>query len=72
MRTDGEAAILDLWRKVKETWWGEIIKVESCTGDSDSNGDAEQAVQKIEDELRTWKSCIDDAIKEIMGGSLRL
>ena len=38
--------------------------MESCIGDSDSNGDAEQAVRKIEDELRTWKSCIDDAIKD--------
>ena len=63
VRTDGEPAILDLWRKVKEKWTGEIIKVESMVGDHDSNGEAEQAVQKVEDDLRTWKDATDDAIK---------
>ena len=63
VRTDGEPAILDLWAKVKEQWWGEIIKVEAATGDHDANGEAEQCVQKIEDEVRTWKNALDDAIK---------
>ena len=62
VRTDGEPAILDLWKKVKEAWWGEIVKVESATGDHNSNGDAEQAVQKIEDETRTWLDATNDAI----------
>ena len=46
VRTDGEPAILDLWARVKERWSGEIVKVESATGDHDANGEAEQAVQK--------------------------
>ena len=46
VRTDGEPALLDLWAKVKENWTGEIVKVESATGDHNANGDAEQAVQK--------------------------
>ena len=62
-RTDGETAILDLWSKVKERWQGEIVKVESATGDHNSNGDAEQAVQKVEDEVRTWMDALSDAIK---------
>ena len=62
VRTDGEPAILDLWSAVKAKWTGEIVKVESAVGDHDSNGEAEQAVQKIEDEVRTWKSTLDDAI----------
>ena len=33
-------------------------------GDHDSNGEAEQAVQKIEDEVRTFKDALDDAIKD--------
>ena len=64
VRTDGEPAILDLWKKVQEAWSGEIVKVESATGDHDSNADAEQAVQKVEDEVRTWKSALDDAIQD--------
>ena len=64
VRTDGEPAILDLWCKVKERWGGEIVKVESATGDHNSNADAEQAVQKIEDETRTWKDALEDAIKD--------
>ena len=62
VRTDGEPAILDLWNKVKEKWWGEIVKVESATGDHNSNGDAEQAVQKIEDDVRTWLDATNDSI----------
>ena len=53
VRTDGEPAILNLWKKVKEQWWGEVVKVERATGDHNSNGDAEQAVQKVEAEVRT-------------------
>ena len=60
VRTDGEPAILDLWNKIKERWWGEIVKVESATGDHNSNGDAEQAVQKIEDDVRTWLDATND------------
>ena len=62
VRTDGEPAILDLWARVKQEWTGEVVKVEAATGDHDSNGEAEQAVQKVEDEVRTWKSTLDDAI----------
>ena len=51
VRTDGEPALLDLWAKVGARWSGEIVKVESATGDHNSNGEAEQAVQKVEDEL---------------------
>ena len=40
---------------------GKIIKVEAATGDHDANREAEQAVQKIEDGLRTWKDTLDDA-----------
>ena len=64
VRTDGEPAILDLWTRVKQEWAGEIVKVEAATGDHDANGEAEQAVQKIEDEVRTWKSALDDALGE--------
>ena len=53
IRTDGDPAILDLWRKVKEVWSDDIVKVEAATGDHDANGDAEQAVQQVEDEMRT-------------------
>ena len=63
VRTDGEPAILDLWAKVQQQWGGEIAKVESAAGDHDSNGDAEQAVQKVEDEVRTWLDATNDAIK---------
>ena len=63
VRTDGEPALLDLWAKVKEKWTGEIVKVESATGDHNANGDAEQAVQKAEDEVRVWKDMPDDVIK---------
>merc|ERR1712026_68042 len=62
VRTDGEPAILDLWRKVKEQRWGEVVKVESDTGDHNSNGDAEKALQKVEDEVRTWLDATDDAL----------
>ena len=64
VRTDGEPALLNLWQKVKEQWWGEVVKVESATGDHNSNGDAEQAVQKCEDEVRTWLDATNDAIKD--------
>ena len=64
VRTDGEPAIVDLWKKIKEQWWGEIVKVESMAGDHDSNGDAEQAVQKVEDEVRTWLDATNDSIKD--------
>ena len=47
----------------KEKWAGEIVKVESVVGDHDSNAEAEQAVQKVEDEVRTWKDAVDDSIK---------
>ena len=43
---------------------GEIAKVDSMVGDHDSNGEAEQAVQKIEDEVRTFKDALNDAIKD--------
>ena len=62
IRTDGEPAILDLFAKIKEQWWGEVIKVEAATGDHDANGEAEQAVQKIEDETRTFKDALEDSI----------
>ena len=64
IRTDGEPAIIDLWRKVKEAWSGDIVKVEAATGDHDANGDAEQAVQHIEDEMRTWLDATNDAIRD--------
>ena len=63
VRTDGEPAILDLWAKVKDQWGGELVKVESMAGDHDTNGDAEQAVQKVEDEVRTWLDATNDSIK---------
>ena len=50
VKTDGEPSIVN---KVKVSWWGEVVKMESMVGDHNSNGAAEQAVQKIEDELRT-------------------
>ena len=37
---------------------------ESATGDQNSNGDAEQTVQEVEDETRTWKDALEDAIKD--------
>ena len=64
IRTDGEGPITDLFAEVKKRWWGEIIKVESMVGDSNTNSEAEQAVQKIQDEMRTFKSSLDDAIKD--------
>ena len=33
-------------------------------GDHESNGDAEQAVQKVEDEVRTWLDATNDNIKD--------
>ena len=45
-------------------WRGEIVKVEAATGDHNANGDAEQAVQKVEDEVRTWKDALEDSIKQ--------
>ena len=47
VRTDGQPALLDLCSEVKKRWTGEVVKVESTTGDHNSNGDAEQAVQKM-------------------------
>ena len=41
-----------------------MVKVESIAGDHNSNGDAEQAVQKVEAHMRTWRSSLDDAIKD--------
>ena len=64
VRTDGEPAILALWDAVKARWGGEIVKVESATGVHNSNADAEQAVQKVEDEVRTWKDAVEDAVRE--------
>ena len=64
VRTDGELAILGLWAKVKEKWSGDIVEVEAATGDHDANGEAEQAVQKVEDEVRTWLDATNDAIKD--------
>ena len=43
VRTDGEPAILDLWRKVQEQWSGEVVKVESAAGEHNTNADAVQA-----------------------------
>ena len=63
VRTDGEPAILDLWRKVQEQWGGEIVKVESAVGEHNTNADAEQAVQQVEDDLRTWLDATNDALK---------
>ena len=40
------------------------LKSKSATGDHNSNADAEQAVQKVEDEVRTWKDALEDAVKE--------
>ena len=40
VRTDSEPAILALWDAVKARWGGEIAKVESATGDHNSNADA--------------------------------
>ena len=37
--------------------------MESATGDHNANGDAEQAVQKVEDEVRTWLDAVNDSIK---------
>ena len=48
IKTDGEPAILDLWSTVKTKWGGEVVKIEAAVGDHDSNGEAEQAVQKVE------------------------
>ena len=64
VRTDGDPAILALWEAVKARWGGEIVKVESATGDHNANADAEQAVQKVEDEVRTWKDAVEDAVGE--------
>ena len=38
------------------------MKVEAATGDHDANGEAEQAVQKVEDEVRTWLDATNDAL----------
>ena len=62
VRTDGEPAILDLFKKVKDQWGGEVVKVESSVGDHSTNADAEQAVQKIGDETRVWLDAINDSI----------
>ena len=41
-----------------------MVKVEAATGDHDANGEAEQAVQKIEDEVRTIKDSLEDSLGE--------
>ena len=41
-----------------------MVKVESATGHHNRNGDAKQAVQKVEDEARTWLDATNDAIKD--------
>ena len=63
IRTDGEPSILALWEAVRLQWGGEIIKVEAATGDHNANGDSEQAVQKLEDDVRTWLDATNDALK---------
>ena len=40
------------------------MKVESATGDHNSNGDAEQAVQQVENDVRTWLDATNDAIRD--------
>ena len=40
------------------------MKVERAVGDHNSNGEAEQAVQKVEDEVRTWKDAVEDSLGE--------
>ena len=62
IRTDNEAAILDLWSKVRDKWHGEVVKVESSVGEHNTNADAEQTCQKVEDELRCWLDALNDSI----------
>ena len=63
-KSDQEPAILDLKKKVKAEWAGEIVTEESPVADSQSNGGIERAVQSVEGQVRVMKDALEAKIGE--------
>ena len=63
LKSDKEASIRELKEKIRQMRIDDTIIEVSPKGDSQSNGAAENAVQVIEDMIRTWKSALDEQYK---------
>ena len=63
IRNDGEPAIVALAEQVKDMWSGEVVLENRPAGESQSNGQAEKAVQTLARQVRTMKLAYDAAVK---------
>ena len=63
---DGETAIFALQEAVKSSRQSDTILEHSPTGDSHSNGAAENAEREAEGMIRTWKTSVEEKPKAVM------
>ena len=63
LKSDGEPAIVDLKRAVKEIRVEDTRREEAPKGDKAANGEAEQAVQEVAGLVRTVKCEMEDRMR---------
>ena len=59
LKADQEVSIADVQRQVVALRWGETVPVNSPVGESKSNGRVENAVQRVQDLIRTLKDALE-------------
>ena len=64
LKCDGEHAIRDLVKQVKDSWSGSVMLEFPSTGDKRSNGMVERANQSVEDQVRVMKSALERRIRK--------
>ena len=69
LKSDQEAAILELKEDLKRVREEEITMDESPTQDSPSNGFIERAVQEVQGQLRTTNSALEARLKQMVTSS---
>ena len=72
-KSDNEPALLALKKRVVESSQDiEMVPLESPVGDHAANGDAEEAVKKIKQQIRKMKGSLEDFFGEYLDPSLPL
>ena len=69
IKTDQEPAIINLKNKVMNELGMEMVPEESPVGESQSNGDIENTIRRVEGLVRTMKQGVEDRYNTIIGES---
>ena len=68
-KDDTEPALVSFLQSVKRSWDGEVVPEHSATGEIQSHGGAERAVQTVEGFTRTLKDALETHLQQPLRNS---